>query len=134
MTFHDPTSSVAQGIFLTAQPYSSALLRYQTYMAKSAAVIRMAQAKLASLRSVKLFSLALLIAGSLATSAHAQQQSFTWQQIRDKFEVTNPTLLADKVNIDESKAQEITAFLRPNPQFTVTADGTQIAPDKGVWR
>ena len=94
----------------------------------------MAPAKLAILRSVKCFFLALLIAGSLATSAHAQQQSFTWQQVRDKFEARNPTLLADKFNIDESKAQEITAFLRPNPTFALSADGTQIAPDKGVWR
>jgi cobalt-zinc-cadmium efflux system outer membrane protein len=31
------------------------------------------------------------------------------------------------------KAAEITAFLRPNPQVTVAADGTQIAPNKGVW-
>jgi cobalt-zinc-cadmium efflux system outer membrane protein len=58
----------------------------------------------------------------------------TWEQVRLRFELNNPTLLADKLNIDESKAQEITAFLRPNPQFTLTADGTQIAPDKGVWR
>jgi len=43
-------------------------------------------------------------------------------------------LLADKVNIDESKAQEITAFLRPNPTFALSADGTQIAPEKSVWR
>ena len=88
----------------------------------------MAPTKLAILRSVKRFLMALLIVGSLAKSAHAQQQSFTWQQIRDKFEATNPTLLADKLNIDESKAQEITAFLRPNPIFTLSADGTQIAP------
>jgi cobalt-zinc-cadmium efflux system outer membrane protein len=90
--------------------------------------------KLVRLRSVKLVFLALLIAAFLATSADAQQQSFTWQQIRDKFEATNPTLLADKLNIDESKAQEITAFLRPNPTFSLSADGTQIAPEKGVWR
>jgi cobalt-zinc-cadmium efflux system outer membrane protein len=37
------------------------------------------------------------------------------------------------VSIDESKAQEITAYLRPNPQLTLSADGTQIAPRKGVW-
>jgi len=61
-------------------------------------------------------------------------QALTWEQIRNRFETGNPTLLADKVNIDESKAQEITAFLRPNPTFTLTADGTQIAPDKGVWQ
>jgi outer membrane protein, heavy metal efflux system len=78
-------------------------------------------------------ALALLIA-FLPSAAHAQQQSFTWQQIRDKFEAANPTLLADKLNIDESRAQEITAYLRPNPTFTLTLDGTQIAPDKGVWR
>jgi len=67
--------------------------------------------------------------------ARAQAQvSLTWEQVRNRFEANNPTLLADKLNIDESRAQEITAFLRPNPTFTLTADGTQIAPDKGVWR
>jgi cobalt-zinc-cadmium efflux system outer membrane protein len=54
--------------------------------------------------------------------------------VKDRFELDNPTLLADKLNIDESKAQEITAFLRPNPDFNLSIDGTQIAPDKGVWR
>ena len=78
-------------------------------------------------------ALVLLIAG-LPRATHAQQQSFTWQQIRDKFEAANPTLLADKLNIDESRAQEITAYLRPNPTFSLTVDATQIAPDKGVWR
>jgi outer membrane protein, heavy metal efflux system len=58
----------------------------------------------------------------------------TWEQLRQRFEHNNPTLLAGKLNIDESKAQEITAYLRPNPLFTLTADGTQIAPYKGVWR
>ena len=62
------------------------------------------------------------------------QQALTWEQVRNRFEANNPTLLADKLNIDESRAQEITAFLRPNPTFTLTADGTQIAPDNGVWR
>jgi outer membrane protein, heavy metal efflux system len=62
------------------------------------------------------------------------QQALTWEQVRTRFEANNPALLADKLNIDESKAQEITAFLRPNPVFTLTADGTQIAPDRGVWR
>jgi outer membrane protein, heavy metal efflux system len=104
-------------------------------VARSATVVSMAPAKLASLRPVKLFFLFLaLIAGSLAKSAHAQQQSFTWQQIRDKFEAANPTLLAGKLNIDESKAQEITAFLRSNPTFSLLADGTQIAPNRGIWR
>src|SRR5271157_3789642 len=61
-------------------------------------------------------------------------QSLTWESVKDRFEQNNPTLLADKLSTDESKAQEIAAFLRPNPQFTLSADGTQIAPNKGVWR
>jgi cobalt-zinc-cadmium efflux system outer membrane protein len=67
--------------------------------------------------------------------ASAQTQApLTWEQVRQRFEQHNPTLLAGKLTVDESKAQEITAFLRPNPTFTLSADGTQITPDKGVWR
>jgi outer membrane protein, heavy metal efflux system len=61
------------------------------------------------------------------------QQALTWDQVRTKFEATNPALRADADNIDEMKAEETTAFLRPNPTFTATADGTQIAPHNGVW-
>jgi len=70
----------------------------------------------------------------LLPGAEAQNQSLTWEQVRERFETSNPTLLAGKLNVDESKAQEITAFLRPNPTFTVSADGTQIVPHKGVWQ
>ena len=62
------------------------------------------------------------------------QTTFTWEQVRERFELNNPTLSADKLSIDESKAQEITAFLRPNPTFSLSVDGTQIAPRNGVWR
>ncbi len=75
--------------------------------------------------------------GSFAQSPGAPavgRQTFSWEQIREKFETSNPTLLADSLNIDESKAQEITAYLRPNPQLSFTVDGTQIAPSQGVWR
>ena len=41
---------------------------------------------------------------------------------------------AGKLNIDESRAAEITAFLRPNPDFSITADGFQISRNGGVWR
>ena len=57
----------------------------------------------------------------------------TWEQVRQRFEQNNPTLLAGKLGIDESKAQEITAYLRPNPGFTLLTDGTQIAPYREVW-
>lgn len=62
------------------------------------------------------------------------QAAFTWQQIREKFEAANPTLKAAQLNIDEARAAETTAYLRPNPDLTLTADGIQIAPHQGVWR
>src|SRR5260370_10856600 len=68
-----------------------------------------------------------------AASAPAQQ-ALSWEQVRARFEQSNPTLLADKLSIDESKAQELPACARPNPTFALPADATQIAPDKGVWR
>ena len=75
----------------------------------------------------------LWITTAAALSASAQQ-TLTWEQVRLRFEQNNPTLLADKLSIDESRAEEITAFLRPNPQFSLLADGTQVSPHKGVWR
>jgi cobalt-zinc-cadmium efflux system outer membrane protein len=69
----------------------------------------------------------------LASTASAQQ-TLTWEQVKARFEVANPTLKADEVNVQEIKAEEITAFLRPNPQFTFSTDGTQIARHQGVWR
>ena len=78
--------------------------------------------------------LLLMAACCLHAGAQAPQPPLTWEQVRDRFELFNPTLLADKLNIDESKAQEITADLRPNPEFGLTVDGTQIAPSHGVWQ
>ena len=80
--------------------------------------------------SISLFA---LFALTTAVPVNAQR-ALTWDEVRERFEVNNPTLLADKVSIDESKAQEITAYLRPNPGFTMTVDGTQISPHKGVYR
>ena len=62
------------------------------------------------------------------------QQSLTWEQVKARFETDNPVLKADTDTIDEMRAEEITAFLRPNPQFTTTVDGTQIAPNNGAWQ
>ena len=59
----------------------------------------------------------LLTAACLSTPLAAQQQSFTWEQIRDKFLLTNPTLQAQAQTIVSNQANEITAGLRPNPQF-----------------
>jgi outer membrane protein, heavy metal efflux system len=70
----------------------------------------------------------------LFCSASAGAQALSWDQVKAKFEAANPLLQADQSNVDELKAEEITAFLRPNPQFTLGADGTQIAPHEGIWR
>ena len=56
-----------------------------------------------------------------ATSSEAAGP-LTWQQVRAKFIAANPTLLAARMGIEESKAQEITANLRPNPQLTTGID------------
>jgi len=57
------------------------------------------------------------------------QKAFTWQEIRVKFETANPTLRAGQIGIDESRAQEVTAYLRPNPNLALAAD--QINPFDG---
>jgi len=42
--------------------------------------------------------------------------------VKDKFETANPALRAGEVGIQESKADEITAYLRPNPNMSVLLD------------
>lgn len=69
----------------------------------------------------------------IAPAAACAQQALTWDQVKAKFEASNPALKADADNVDEMKAEEITAYLRPNPEFTMLADGTQIAPHDGAW-
>jgi cobalt-zinc-cadmium efflux system outer membrane protein len=69
----------------------------------------------------------------LAASAGAQE-ALTWDQVKARFEASNPALRADQLTVEEMKAEEITAFLRPNPQFTLATDGTQLARHAGVWQ
>jgi cobalt-zinc-cadmium efflux system outer membrane protein len=67
-----------------------------------------------------------------AQAAQSAQQTsqtpgaLTWEEVRAKFEAANPSLRAGAIGIEESKAQEITAYLRPNPNFTALLD--QIDP------
>ena len=72
--------------------------------------------------------IAILVVSCLAEGAFGQQ-ALTWQEVRDRFENTNPTLRAAQIGIDESKAQEITAYLRPNPDFSSSLD--QLQPFNG---
>jgi cobalt-zinc-cadmium efflux system outer membrane protein len=87
--------------------------------------------KLLTRRTGGIVAAGLLLASSLPVAA---QQALTWDQAKAKFEAANPVLKADAANVEEMKAEEITAFLRPNPQFTMTEDGTTIAPRNGSWQ
>jgi outer membrane protein, heavy metal efflux system len=57
------------------------------------------------------------------------QTPLTWDQVKARFENANPTLRAGQLNISESKASEITAYLKPNPSMTLSAD--QFEPFSG---
>ena len=73
-------------------------------------------------------SLAILLLVGPAGTALCQQV-LTWQQVKDKFEAANPSVQAGQIEIDESRAAEITAHLRPNPNLGLTVD--QINPFSG---
>lgn len=57
------------------------------------------------------------------------QKALTWQEVRARFEAENQTLQAGQFGVDESRAQETTAYLRPNPNLSLLAD--QINPFSG---
>src|SRR5579884_418977 len=79
----------------------------------------------------------LLMVGGLAGLAAGVLQAqtvLTWQQVVDRFEAANPALKAAQDSIAESRASEITAHLRPNPDVNLTMDGVQISPNQGVWQ
>jgi outer membrane protein, heavy metal efflux system len=75
-------------------------------------------------------AVALLLLAPLPSPA---QQPLTWDQVKARFEANNPALKADADSVDEMRAEEVTADLRPNPQFNTTVDGTEIAPNQGHW-
>ena len=73
----------------------------------------------------------LILLGVTAGGAAAQTQTpppavWTWEQVKERLELNNPTLLAGKLNISELQADEITAHLRPNPNLGLLSD--QISP------
>lgn len=72
--------------------------------------------------------LLLLTATFLARIVFAQRV-LTWHDVQAEFRANNPTLLAGQVTIAESRADEITAYLRPNPNITLGWD--QIKPING---
>jgi len=82
--------------------------------------------------SLSIAAVAALLA--LVPALAKAQQALTWDQVKTRFEAANPALKADALAVNEMKAAEVTAFLRPNPQFGLSADGTQVARYHGVWQ
>jgi cobalt-zinc-cadmium efflux system outer membrane protein len=79
----------------------------------------------------------LVAAGVVHSQAQSQahaQTALTWEQVKQRFISANPTLMAGQINIDESKAEEITAYLRPNPNFTISTDQIQPIPSGSPYR
>jgi cobalt-zinc-cadmium efflux system outer membrane protein len=62
-----------------------------------------------------------VLVACLASDSVAQTP-LTWPEIRARFEAANPTVQAGQIGIDESRAAEVTAYLRPNPQLSTTLD------------
>jgi cobalt-zinc-cadmium efflux system outer membrane protein len=69
----------------------------------------------------RLLGCALVAIVTCATPARAQT-AMSWPDVKAKFEATNPTLQADQLAVDETRASQITAFLRPNPTLSATLD------------
>jgi cobalt-zinc-cadmium efflux system outer membrane protein len=74
--------------------------------------------------------LAVRISGAawLATLVFAQK-TLTWEQAKHELRTANPALRAGQIAVQESRAGEITAFLRPNPALTMSVD--QLNPFTG---
>lgn len=72
-------------------------------------------------------------AAQVAVPGQAVQESLTWDALKARFEAVNPQLQADTLGVEEARAQEITAFLRPNPTFSMSIDGTQVASNDGHY-
>jgi len=66
-----------------------------------------------------------LLAFCLAGSSFAQK-TLTWEDAKRLLKASNPTLRASEIAVQESRAQEVTAFLRPNPELLFSVD--QINP------
>jgi cobalt-zinc-cadmium efflux system outer membrane protein len=66
--------------------------------------------------------LAVFAAGAVLAGSARAQKALTWQEVRERFEASNPTMRAARIGIDESRAQEITASLRPNPEVAFGLD------------
>src|SRR5947199_248346 len=59
-------------------------------------------------------------------AANAQTRPLSWDEVRERFIRNNPSVLAAGMAVQESKANEVTAGLRPNPEFGAVLDEFRI--------
>src|ERR1700735_3436025 len=62
------------------------------------------------------------IAAWTVGSIWAQQKTLAWGAAKAEFLAINPPMQAGQLGVQESRAEEITAFLRPNPDLTIAID------------
>jgi|SRR5581483_3858433 len=62
------------------------------------------------------------------------QKVLTWEEAKREFTASNPNLRAAQIQVQESRAEEITAYLRPNPDFTMSADQLNLLSSESVYR
>lgn len=72
-------------------------------------------------RRVRQLTITVCIAACTSTGALGQK-TLTWEEAKRELEAANPTLRAARIGIQESRADEITAYLRPNPDLTISVD------------
>jgi cobalt-zinc-cadmium efflux system outer membrane protein len=63
----------------------------------------------------------LLLLTVFGAEANAQKP-LTWEEVRELFRANNPSLQAGQTFIQEGRANEVTAGLRPNPQLDIVED------------
>src|SRR6266542_2600925 len=78
------------------------------------------------MRRQKRRALALLIPAVWTGLCMAQPRQLSWDEVRERFRANNPNLLAAGTAIQESRASEVTAGLRPNPTLSLVADEFRI--------
>lgn len=62
------------------------------------------------------------------------QKALTWEDAKREFGAANPRLRAAQIEVQESRADEITAYLRPNPDLTISVDQLSLLSSESVYR
>ncbi|HLH44900.1 MAG TPA: TolC family protein [Bryobacteraceae bacterium] len=70
--------------------------------------------------------IALWAAGSILAQP---QKILTWEAAKAELRASNPNLIAGQIGVQQSRADEVTAHLRPNPDLTLFVD--QLTPFTG---